>query len=128
MMSDTFPNLRVAVLLAAAVLSAAGCGPRSDADIARTLQVASAGNVAKGGEDAIGTYQTVEDSELTTSVRAAILADPQLQSQYIVVDTEDAAVTLTGIVDSPALRERAVQLAGSIDGVAQVLDKLQVRA
>jgi osmotically-inducible protein OsmY len=60
-------------------------------------------------------------------VREAILADPQLQSQHIDVEAEDSAVTLTGTVDSPALRERAVQLASSVDGVVQVQEKLEVR-
>ena len=126
-MIDTFPKLRVAVLLAAAALLATGCGPRSDADTAAKLQDPSAGIVAKGSEDAVGTDQSVEDSELTTKVREAILADPQLQSQQIVVETKDAAVTLTGTVDSPSLRERAVELADSVDGVAQVQDRLKVR-
>ena len=51
----------------------------------------------------------------------------QLQSQQIVVEIEDAAVTLRGTVDSQSLRERAVDLAGSVDGVAQVQDRLEVR-
>jgi osmotically-inducible protein OsmY len=38
-----------------------------------------------------------------------------------------AAVTLTGTVDSQALRERAIQLAGSVNGVAQMQDRLEVR-
>ena len=114
-------------LLAAAALLAAGCDPRGNADTAAKLQDPSAGVVAKGGEDAVGTDQSVEDSELTTKVREAILADPELQSQQIVVETEDAAVMLTGRVDSPSLRERAVDLAGSVDGVAQVQDRLEVR-
>jgi hyperosmotically inducible protein len=126
-MIDTFPKLRVAVQLAAAVLLAAGCGPRSDADTAAKLQDPYAGIVTKGSEDAVGTDQSVEDSTLTTKVREAILADPELQSQQIIVETEDAAVTLTGTVDSPSLRERAVELAGSVDGVAQVQDRLKVR-
>ena len=126
-MIDTFPNLRVAVLLAVAALLAAGCDPRSETDNLAKLQDPPAGVAAKGGLDAVGTEQSVEDSELTTKVRAAILADPELQSQQIDVDTEDAAVTLTGMVDSPSLRERAVELAGSVDGVAQVQDRLEVR-
>ena len=60
-------------------------------------------------------------------MRAAIFADPQLQSQHIVVQTEDAAVTLKGYVDSPALRDRAIEIASSVDGVTQVEDRLKVR-
>ena len=36
-------------------------------------------------------------------------------------------MTLTGVIDSQSLRERAVEIAGSVDGVAQVQDRLRVR-
>ena len=115
------------VVLLAVVLSSAGCDIHNDADTARPMQLASASAAAKTGEGAVGTDESVEDSKLTIMVRAAIADDRQLQSQHIKVDTEDAAVTLTGIVDSQALRERAVELAGSVDGVTQVQDRLRVR-
>jgi hyperosmotically inducible protein len=127
-MIDSLSKLRVAALLSAAALAVTACDPGGDAESAPTVQRASAAVNAKGGNDALGTDQSVEDSDLTTKVREAILADPRLQSQHIKVETEDAAVTLTGIVDSPSLRERAVELAGSVDGVAQVQDRLRVRS
>jgi hyperosmotically inducible protein len=127
-MIDTFSKLRIAILLAAVALAATGCDPGGDVESAPAAQTASAAVIAKGGDEPVGTDQSVEDSELTTKVREAILADPQLQSQHIKVETEDAAVTLTGTVDSPSLRERAVQLAGSVDGVAQVQERLKVRS
>ncbi len=126
-MLDTQPNLRIAILLAAALLLAAACTLRNDASLAQQWRNSTAGIVAKADEPAIGTDVAVEDSELTAMVREAILADPQLQSQHVEVKTEDAAVTLTGTVDSAPLRERAVQLAGSVDGVVQVQDRLDVR-
>jgi hyperosmotically inducible protein len=127
MMIDTFPSVRVVVMLAAAALLAAGCDPRNDAATLAQWHGATAAAMANGVAGALGTDESVEDSELTAKVREAILADPQLQSQQIDVDTEDAAVTLKGTVESPSLRERAVQLAGAVDGVAQVQDKLEVR-
>jgi hyperosmotically inducible protein len=97
-------------------------------DTAQQLKIASAGVAAKSGHDAaVGSDRVVEDSSLTVTVRSAIFADKSLQSQHIKVETEDAAVTLTGVVDSPALRERAVEIASSVDGVAQVDDRLRVR-
>ena len=125
-MIDLIAKTRVAILLTAAALIGAACDSHHDAQIPRPLELAAAAVAAKSAEGSVGTEQTVEDSELTTTVRKAIAADPQLQSQPIVVETEDAAVTLTGKVDSPSLRDRAVQLAGSIDGVAQVEDRLEV--
>jgi len=125
-MSDVFQRLLLGALLAVAAVLAAGCDSHSDTNVAATLQDASS-VVAKRGEDAVGTDRSVEDTALTTKVRAAILADPELKSQPIVVETDDAAVTLTGTVDSTSRRDRAVELAGSVDGVAQVQDRLEVR-
>ncbi len=126
-MNNSFPRLGIATLLAAAVLLAAGCDQRNDVSTLGQRQGTLASVVAKGNAKTIGTDEAIEDSEVTTKVREAILADPQLQAQHIDVATEDSAVTLTGSVDSPALRERAVQLAGSVNGVVQVQEKLELR-
>ena len=126
-MTDTFFKSQIAALLVAAMLGAAGCDTHGDADNGRPLQIVAAGIAAKSGEAAAGTDQSVEDSQLTTLVRDAISADRQLQSQDINVETEDGAITLTGVVDSTSLRERALDLAGHVDGVTDVTDKLEVR-
>ena len=126
-MNDTFPRLSMAVVLAAAALLAAGCDQRDELGTLGQRHSIFASVAATGDWEAIGTDEAVEDTEVETKVREAILADPQLQSQHIDVEAEDSAVTLTGTVDSPALRERAVQLAGSVDGVVQVQEKLEVR-
>jgi len=127
-MNNTFPSLGIAAMLAAAALLAAGCGQRNDLSTLGQPSGTVASVVAKGDAEVIGTDEAIEDSEVTTRVREAILADPLLQSQHIDVETEDSAVTLTGSVDSPALRERAVELAGSVNGVVQVQEKLEVRS
>jgi hypothetical protein len=127
-MSDSFPRLGVVALLALAALLAAGCERPIDANPVGRWQGAFAGVAARGDAEAPGTDEAVEDLDVTTRVREAILADPQLQSQRIDVETEDSAVMLTGTVDSPALRERAVQVAGSVNGVVQVQEKLEVRS
>jgi hyperosmotically inducible periplasmic protein len=127
-MLDTFRRLSLAALLAAVGLLAAGCDQRHDATAGARPPRAIAGVVSNGDVQAAGTDEAVEDSELTTKVREAIRADPQLQSQEIDVDAKDSAVTLTGIVDSPPLRERAIELASTIHGVVQVQDDLKVRS
>ncbi len=126
-MVDTASRWCIAVLLAAVALLPAGCDTHRDADPAQQLKLASAAVAAKGDEEPPGTDQAVEDSSLTVVVRAAIFSDPKLQSQHIVVVTEDGAVTLKGHVDSPALRDRAIEIASSVDGVTQVDDRLKVR-
>jgi hyperosmotically inducible protein len=125
---ETRSKWSVAAFIAAAAVLAAGCDSHHEVDTAQPLKIASAGVAAKSSDDpAVGSDQVVEDSALTITVRSAILADKELQSQHIKVESEDAAVTLTGAVDSQALRERAVEIAESVDGVAQVEDRLRVR-
>ena len=118
----------VILALAIAPLLIAACGPGHDADTIAKTHNAAAGFVSKGGESAVGTDESIEDSNLAAKVRATLLADQQLGSQSIVVEADDAAVTVSGFVDSPALRERAVELAGSVEGVAQVQDRLELRS
>ncbi len=45
----------------------------------------------------------------------------------LTVTYEDGTVTLTGTVDSPAAREKAVLLAGNVESVENVDDRLVVR-
>lgn len=70
----------------------------------------------------------VDDAAITAKVKAALFAEPGLKTLQIDVETHDAVVTLTGSVDSDVLRKRAVQIAGALSGVRQVVDKLVVKA
>lgn len=66
------------------------------------------------------------DPRLTTAVQSRLLADPAVGALKIGVDTRDRVVTLTGIVDSPAARDRALEIARSVENVARVEDKLTI--
>jgi len=70
----------------------------------------------------------VDDSALTAKVKAALLAEPGLKSLQISVDTKNAAVTLSGSVDSTASRDRAKEVASSVAGVSTVVDQLTVKS
>ena len=66
------------------------------------------------------------DPGITTAVKGKFATDDVVKSYRIDVDTKDRVVTLNGSVDTPAARERAVQLARSTDGVRDVVDRLTV--
>ena len=66
------------------------------------------------------------DPGITSAVKTKFAADDVVKAHEINVDTKDHVVTLTGSVDSPLARERAVQLARNTDGVASVVDNLVV--
>lgn len=73
-----------------------------------------------------GAGAAIDDATITTRVKTAILNDPAVGGQKIDVDTSNRVVTLSGQVVTQADRDRAVKIARSVDGVADVKDTLQV--
>ena len=67
-----------------------------------------------------------EDAWLTTKVKAE-LARESFDPLRLHVDTERKVVTLSGTVESAARREKAVELAAHVEGVARVSDHLFVQ-
>lgn len=70
----------------------------------------------------------IDDTEITTKVKAAVLAMPGLETLQISVDTVKGVVTLSGLVDSQANRDTAETLAQGIEGVLQVDNKLAIKS
>jgi hyperosmotically inducible protein len=66
------------------------------------------------------------DPGITTAVKSKMAADDTVKSYRIDVDTKDRVVTLSGAVDTPQARERAMELARATDGVRDVVDRLTV--
>lgn len=66
----------------------------------------------------------VQDTTVTTKVKAALLADEQVKGTQISVETAQGTVTLTGNAESPAQKQRAEQLAMNIDGVRGVNNRI----
>ncbi len=78
----------------------------------------------KLGEQSAKTGAAIDDAEITTKVKAAIFAEPGLQTLQISVDTVKGDVTLSGSVDTPAHSERAKGLAAAVSGVKHVDNRL----
>lgn len=66
------------------------------------------------------------DAGISTSVKSRLAADDTVKANRIDVDTKDKVVTLRGEVDTPAARERAVEVARATSGVRDVVDVLKV--
>lgn len=75
-------------------------------------------------EQSSKTGQAIDDTEITTKVKAAIFAEPGLKSLQISVDTIKGIVTLSGSVDSSANAEKVTLLAQGVAGVISVDNKL----
>lgn len=64
--------------------------------------------------------QPVEDSWITTKVKADLLVDEQTKGLDINVSTKNGIVTLAGRLDSRAQVDKAVSIARGIKGVTSV--------
>jgi osmotically-inducible protein OsmY len=68
----------------------------------------------------------VDDTAITASVKAKLVADKPVNLIRVDVDTNQGTVYLNGTVDSPEHRARAEQLAWQAQGVKAVVNNLQV--
>jgi osmotically-inducible protein OsmY len=73
------------------------------------------------------TMDAASDAGITAKVKTAFLADTAVSGLNIDVDTADGVVTLTGTVNSAAEKAKAVEIAGKVENVARVEDKLAVK-
>ena len=71
--------------------------------------------------------EPITDAGITAKVKTRLLADPDVSGLRIDVDTRDGIVTLSGMVSSAAEKAHAVELAGKVDNVNRVEDRLTVR-
>lgn len=95
-----------ALFLALALLTVAGCASTS-------------------GHEGTGEY--VDDSVVTSKVKAAILNEPSLSSAEINVETFKGVVQLSGFVNSKADINKAVSVARSVSGVASVKNDMRLK-
>lgn len=67
----------------------------------------------------------IDDSYITTKVKAAILREPELKSSEINVETFKGVVQLSGFVNSRSDINRAVDVARSVRGVKSVKNDMR---
>ena len=100
-----FTSMRI-VLAVAAALSMAAC------------------NSSRTSES---TGEYVDDSVITSKVKAALLNDSGLKSFDIGVETFKDVVQLSGFVNSAQIKTRATQVAAGVSGVRSVRNNLVVK-
>jgi len=69
----------------------------------------------------------VDDSVITAKVKAALIKAPELKSLAVSVETLKGTVLLSGFVDDAKQRDKAMKVAGSVDGVVSVKDGMVLR-
>ncbi len=73
------------------------------------------------------TGQYMDDTAITTKVKAAIFEEPTLKSAEINVETFKGRVQLSGFVSSAANIDRAVMVARGVGGVNSVANDMRVK-
>jgi hyperosmotically inducible protein len=76
-------------------------------------------------QESTGEY--IDDSVITTKVKALLAADDFLKSFQISVETYKGAVQLSGFVGSQSAVDKAVQITRSVSGVKSVKNSLIVK-
>ena len=70
----------------------------------------------------------MDDSYITTAVKTKLLGNEGLKSFDIKVITDHQVVTLIGTLPTAALRDQAITVAKSVDGVKDVISQLEVKS
>ena len=74
-----------------------------------------------------GTGEYIDDSVITSKVKAAILNEPGLKSAEINVETFKGVVQLSGFVNSRADIDTAVAVTRSVGGVKSVKNDMRLK-
>ena len=77
------------------------------------------------GQESAGEY--IDDKTLTAKVKTALAKDPIVKAMDVNVTTFQREVQLSGYVDTQEQKNRAGELAQSIEGVATVHNDLVVK-
>jgi hyperosmotically inducible protein len=101
----------------AALFGAAGCGQGPDDSAQVNERPRSA---AETGQQA---GAAVDDSVITTKVKTALLAEPEINGRDISVTVTGGQVTLSGVVPAPQIM-RAEAVVRSVEGVNEVVNQL----
>lgn len=74
-----------------------------------------------------GTGEYIDDSVITTKVKAAVLNEPTLKSTEINVETYKGVVQLSGFVNSNDDIAKAVEVAHGVKGVTSVKNDMRLK-
>lgn len=83
----------------------------------------------QGGQNADGrSYAEARaDNQITAAVNTLLVRDKRVQAMDIDVSSYNGVVTLSGSVAERSAARYAEELAASVDGVEQVINRLQIR-
>jgi hypothetical protein len=98
---------------------------RIPAFLMATLLVFVVGCASTSQQESTGEY--IDDSTLTTKVKAAIFNEPTLKSAEINVETFKGVVQLSGFVSSQTAVDKAVEITRQVKGIKSVKNDMRVK-
>jgi osmotically-inducible protein OsmY len=90
-----------------------------------SILMALAGCAARDTRSSTGEY--IDDTVITTRVKAAIFNEESLRSSEINVETFRSVVQLSGFVSSQDDINTAVRIARNVEGVESVINSMRLR-
>ena len=77
--------------------------------------------------DERGIDGVAHDTKLAAQIRASYLDADGTLATFVGIEVYERRALLTGLLETEALRARAVQIAWSIDGIKDVLNEIQIK-
>lgn len=90
-----------------------------------SMMVLMVGCASTAKQESTGEY--IDDTLITTKVKAAILNEPTLKASEINVETYKGIVQLSGFVADPASSSKAVSVTSEVKGVKSVKNDIRVK-
>lgn len=100
-------------------------GSESHSNAGSVLPMNNSNDGTGSGKSSVRTL--VDDSILTTKIKAGMLADPGVKATEVSVETNSGEVTLSGAVASQPEVEQAQKIAEGVNGVKTVINKLTLK-
>ncbi len=89
------------------------------------VNVAFTGCATTATRESTGEY--VDDSAITTKVKAAFVKDEVVKARQVSVETYKGTVQLSGFVATPEEKARAERLAAGVAGVRSVSNRIEIK-
>ncbi|MGH8855172.1 MAG: BON domain-containing protein [Telluria sp.] len=89
------------------------------------IAVTAVGCASSSNRSSPGEY--MDDAVITTKVKAAFAADPNVKATEVNVETFKGDVQLSGFVADPNDAKRAVEIARGVKGVSSVKNDIRVK-
>jgi hyperosmotically inducible protein len=132
-MDESFKTLFTSMMIVSGLVACDNSGPAEKAGkkIDQVTESASnsLSNAAEKADQAItnqanATGQVMDDLAITSKVKSSLLQESGMQSIKIKVVTEKGVVSLSGSAETQEKIDKAVKLAGAIEGVKSVNNKI----